>query len=46
MTNAILQVLLNIVIIFGSVTVISIVGVGILLGLDKLSEKWKERKKK
>lgn len=46
MTNAILQVLLNILLVFSGAVVFSIIGVSALLGLDYMWKKWKERKKK
>ena len=45
MTNAILQVLLNILLVFGGAVVFSIIGVSLLLLGDIYIEKRKERKR-
>ena len=46
MTNALLEILRNFVVLIGAVIVISFIGASALLGLDKINEKRRERKKK
>lgn len=45
MINELLKVLTYILIVFGGAIVISLLGVGTLLTLELIKEKWKERKK-
>ena len=45
MINEILKALSYVALVFGSVIVISLIGVSALLGLEHIYEKWKERKK-
>ena len=46
MINELLKVLSYIIMVFGGAIVISLLGVGTLLTLELIKEKWKERKKK
>ena len=46
MANEMIKVLLNIIIVFGGATIISLVGVGILLFVDKIIERYKNERRK
>ena len=46
MISEIPKILLNIAIIFGGVTIISLTSVGLMIGFEKIADKWKGKKKK